>query len=452
MKKVAPILLLIFAFPSLACRLISAVEESALPTTDPGIILPTPLNPPPTLVSAITSTPEASPTPASTTTIDPSTTPCTYRTAFIADVTIPDDTTILPGASFSKTWRIRNNGSCPLPEGTNWSYANGERMNGPISQPLAPLAAGETADITIQLIAPQNPGTHTGYWQVVLPNGVTLATRYYVRIIVPSPTTAPTATPTTAPTPVPTVTNAPSVIFFRANVTLANPGDTIQLEWDTLNSDSVAISRIINFSLTLPWNNGPRGTMSFTIPASERNSISFALYPLRQGYTGPNDGVALTVRLTCPNPWFFTPAPAECAAQNAIISAGAEQPFEHGVMIWIQELDMIYVLYDGPDADGEWASFVDNWNVGDPIDDPSLVPPTGLYQPLRGFGLVWRESFRVRERLGWATAPETGFNTAYQTTARFKYNEAFIRALDGKVWRLLAERSGWEKLIVQTGN
>ena len=65
---------------------------------------------------------------------------------------------------------------------------------------------------------------------------------------------------------------------------------------------------------------------------------------------------------------------------------------------------------------------------------------------MRGFGQVWREQPGVRNRLGWATDLETGFPTSVQRTSRPKYNDIYIRALDGKVWRLLPEASGWEKL------
>lgn len=45
--------------------------------------------------------------------------------------------------------------------------------------------------------------------------------------------------------------------------------------------------------------------------------------------------------------------------------------------------------------------------------------PPGLYEPVSGFGLAWRGEVegvdpRVRERLGWATAPEVGFTARYQ--------------------------------------
>jgi hypothetical protein len=82
----------------------------------------------------------------------------------------------------------------------------------------------------------------------------------------------------------------------------------------------------------------------------------------------------------------------------------------------------------------------------DPESDPSIEPPPGRYQPIRGFGMVWREQPGVRDRLGWAVEPETGYETAIQRTSYVRYNHTYIRARDGGVWRLGPERSEWEHL------
>jgi len=92
----------------------------------------------------------------------------------------------------------------------------------------------------------------------------------------------------------------------------------------------------------------------------------------------------------------------------------AEEPFERGYMFWRSDLRHIYVLYDG----GTWQGFVDTWEPGQPEYDPGIVPPAGYYQPVRGFGKVWREQPGVRERLGWATAPERSFTASVQPFER----------------------------------
>ena len=236
----------------------------------------------------------------------------------------------------------------------------------------------------------------------------------------------------------------PVIHFFRANVEIANPGDTIILEWASEDATAAVLYRILpTGQYGYSWVVDVSGSMVYEIPETWRNYEGFLLRVSddaalwAQAYLG--------IPLICPDAWFFEPAPNECPAAPALYSAGAEQPFEHGLMLWVGEQDFIYVLSD----DGfsrRWSIYVDAWNEGDPIDDPSIIPPPGFYQPLRGFGLVWRENPDVRERLGWATAPEAGYETAVQRTSRWKYNEIYVRALDGGVWRLLPEGSGWEHL------
>ncbi|MFO7271787.1 hypothetical protein [Sphaerobacter thermophilus] len=98
----------------------------------------------------------------------------------------------------------------------------------------------------------------------------------------------------------------------------------------------------------------------------------------------------------------------------------AYQRFERGTMIWVDVDDVynpersILVLYD----DGTFARYADTWDEGQAVSDPRLTPPAGLYQPVRGFGKVWRDVPGVRDRLGWAVEPERGSHGAYQ---RFNY-------------------------------
>jgi hypothetical protein len=56
--------------------------------------------------------------------------------------------------------------------------------------------------------------------------------------------------------------------------------------------------------------------------------------------------------------------------------------------------------------DGTFQRFQNTYVEGE--GEPTMTPPAGLYAPKRGLGKVWREGTgaRVRERLGWAFAPE----------------------------------------------
>jgi hypothetical protein len=121
----------------------------------------------------------------------------------------------------------------------------------------------------------------------------------------------------------------------------------------------------------------------------------------------------------CPNhnPWFFINPAQECAA-TVLNTWAAYEPFEHGVMVWIAEGGHTYVLLDDGSPFKPYQEVVDLQGLPLPDPDPSLVPPSGMVQPVLGFGKFWRGlvpgSDWVRQRLGWATAPETGYSALWQ--------------------------------------
>lgn len=265
----------------------------------------------------------------------------------------------------------------------------------------------------------------------------------------PGPTLPPpaTSTPQLIPTPTGTTSAGPALVFFRANVEEADPGDTIVLEWESVGATKAVLYHV-PASGQLPqsgWEVDATGYYTYKIDPGERNVSQFYLVVLDQAERYAS--AYLTVALRCPDPWFFSPAPDVCPTAP-VSSNAAEQHFERGVMIWVEQEDWIYVLYGDDQFSPKWAAFTDEWDEGEPDQDPSLVPPSGLYQPKRGFGLVWRQHPEVRERLGWAIDQEIGFGTVVQRTTLPKYNSTYVRALDGNVWHLGPERSSWEKIRI----
>jgi uncharacterized protein YkwD len=235
----------------------------------------------------------------------------------------------------------------------------------------------------------------------------------------------------------------PAILQFKANVSEAAPGDTIILTWQTINAAEVTLFHLLpTGQFGQFWEVEAAGSLSYTTTISDRNESRFVLTAVNSNMDTTQADV--TVKLTCPHDWFFAPAPDVCAAEAALLSAGAEQQFEEGFMLWVEASGLIYVLY-GDGQQPQWQVFVDEWEEGDPIIDPGLDPPPGHYQPERGFGLVWREQPQVMERLGWAVAPEVGYETAVQATSYPQYNHLYIRAADDEVWRLGPENSEWEK-------
>jgi hypothetical protein len=178
---------------------VTAVVPTTLPPTDAPTQSPLP--------TAILS----SPTPT-----------CAHDLRFVADVTIPDDSIIPPGVGFTKVWRVQNSGNCLWPAGSAWFLSSGHPMGGPNLSPVPVTTPGQTADISVNLVAPTTPGQYTGYYALRLPDGQVVDRRLYVRIIVPAPTPIPlpaTATPTATTIPVisptPTATQPPVILNWR---------------------------------------------------------------------------------------------------------------------------------------------------------------------------------------------------------------------------------------------
>ena len=91
---------------------------------------------------------------------------------FVADVTVPDDTVVRPGETFTKTWRIKNVGACTWTPEYSIVFVWGEMMDGVSPTPLATrIEPGKTADISIRLKAPQGGNCYQGNWMLEDPQG-----------------------------------------------------------------------------------------------------------------------------------------------------------------------------------------------------------------------------------------------------------------------------------------
>lgn len=241
-------------------------------------------------------------------------------------------------------------------------------------------------------------------------------------------------------------TDKPLILNFQANVDIATPGDSIVLQWKSINATKATLYHLLpTLQFGQFWQVTPNGTFHYDINIYEHNVTRFALFVANDA--GETHSATVEITLNCLDEWFFDNPPDICPAAAALISPAAEQHFEHGVMIWVAEEDRIYVLFDDEVFSPKWTAFADEWDVGEPIEDPSIVPPPGFYEPERGFGLVWREQPTIRDRLGWAVAPEVGFETAVQRTSYSRYNDTYILAQDGNLWRLFPEHSDWEKIF-----
>lgn len=179
-----------FAAMTVEARLTEAVGQTPLPSL-----------PPPATVTPEAASPTAEPaTPTVTHTPIPTETqvPCD-RAAFISDVTIPDGTILTPGKTFTKTWRLRNTGSCTWTSGYELLFKEGDALGGPASMQLTSgtVAPGQTVDVSVDLTAPNTEGSYKGFWWIRSSSGVVFGVGssgdvpFYVEIKVAKPTPTP---------------------------------------------------------------------------------------------------------------------------------------------------------------------------------------------------------------------------------------------------------------------
>ena len=151
----------------------AAFVTATLPPTKPGLKLPTPV--PPT----------ASPT------LDPSvptpTPSCRDEALFVEDVSYPDNTHLMAGEKFTKTWKIKNNGTCKW---TDYivAFVSGDRMDAPDSVSVPETEAGSEVQVSVDLSAPSEDGAYTGNFELrdahgnVIPLGIEKS--FWVKIVV----------------------------------------------------------------------------------------------------------------------------------------------------------------------------------------------------------------------------------------------------------------------------
>jgi uncharacterized protein YkwD len=97
---------------------------------------------------------------------------CQDLATFLSDVTIPDNTSVDPGESFTKTWKIRNAGTCTWGPGYELVLASGtidEAVS--LADPFPDAAPSEAIEVSVELTAPTSPGSHSGAWKIKRPEG-----------------------------------------------------------------------------------------------------------------------------------------------------------------------------------------------------------------------------------------------------------------------------------------
>jgi len=258
--------------------------------------------------AAATNTPLPTSTPLPTATLYPTYTPLPTFTplpcnqaSFVSDVTIPDNTTMTPGQAFTKTWRIRNNGTCTWTTGYKIIFDTGDAMSGPASVAMpGSVAPNQTVDVSVNLTAPTTPNTtskpnYKGNWKLQDQNGVSFGlgagnSDFYVQIIVSSVSFA--------------VTNAvASVDHSNIEAACPNPGGTFNFSADITSTTAGNVTYEWKFSdgsssplQSVSFSSGGTKTVTYPYTLTSAASMWVDIYidnPNHQEFSGGKVAFAL---------------------------------------------------------------------------------------------------------------------------------------------------------------
>lgn len=92
--------------------------------------------------------------------------------SFVADVTIADGSFVSPGSTFTKTWRIRNNGTTTWTTNYKLVFVSGTQMANQsyVNLPYN-VMPGQTVDISVQMTAPAEAGSYKSSWMLMNESG-----------------------------------------------------------------------------------------------------------------------------------------------------------------------------------------------------------------------------------------------------------------------------------------
>jgi len=93
--------------------------------------------------------------------------------AFVRDVTIPDGALLESDTPFTKTWQLKNIGTCSWTTSYALVFVNGDSLGAHTTVNLGKnVSPGETVDVSVDMVTPGKEGNYRGYWKLRNASGV----------------------------------------------------------------------------------------------------------------------------------------------------------------------------------------------------------------------------------------------------------------------------------------
>jgi hypothetical protein len=141
-----------------------------------------PTNTPVPVVTFVSPTTSSAIVPTATTASGGGSSAC-YGLSYVSDVTIPDNTQVTPGQSFTKTWRVLNSGSCAWEAGFTFNIVGGEAIGGTAVTLNQRVESGRQYEFSVPMVVPNNAsGELKGTWRLSDANGNFFGDGVYVLV------------------------------------------------------------------------------------------------------------------------------------------------------------------------------------------------------------------------------------------------------------------------------
>lgn len=262
--------------------------------------------------------------------------PCVVGARFLGDVNYPDGSQIPAGTAFTKTWQVQNTGSCIWINSYGIQNVSGGSFGAPSPSSIPYTQPNQIVNISVNMVAPQQPGNYRSVWQLRAPNGVLFGPQMDAQFTVPQAG----------------CNGTPQISSFIASPQSIQRGQSTTLIWgQVFNSDQVKLQT-------------PAGSSSVTAPGQNvlapQVTTTYILTAFCKGQRVDN---AVTVTVNNPTPPTPTPPPSQ---QNSIFLSPAQQAGYGAVNVPVQ------YFYNNQNAPGQiqltafnqYGQVVGNANVG----------------------------------------------------------------------------------------
>jgi len=106
-----------------------------------------------------------------------------YGLSYVSDVTIPDNTKVTPGQSFTKTWKVLNSGTCAWESGFIFNVVGGDAIGGTAVTLNQRVEPGSQYQFSVPMVVPTNKsGDLKGTWRLSDANGNFFGDGVYVLV------------------------------------------------------------------------------------------------------------------------------------------------------------------------------------------------------------------------------------------------------------------------------